>query len=120
MKIKDKIKIITQKVLPKKFLSNVIAGIAETKIKLVKNLLIKSAISIFKINMDEALTRDLSKYKTFNDFFTRQLKNGVRPIDERANSICSPADGVITEYGQIQSSQPVSYTHLTLPTIRMV
>ena len=105
MKIKDKIKIITQKVLPKKFLSNVIAGIAETKIKLVKNLLIKSAISIFKINMDEALTRDLSKYKTFNDFFTRQLKNGVRPIDERANSICSPADGVITEYGQIQSSQ---------------
>ena len=105
MKIKDKIKIITQKVLPKKFLSNVIAGIAETKIKLVKNLLIKSAISIFKINMDEALTGDLSKYKTFNDFFTRQLKNGVRPIDERANSICSPADGVITEYGQIQSSQ---------------
>ena len=74
MKIKDKIKIITQKVLPKKFLSNVIAGIAETKIKLVKNLLIKSAISIFKINMDEALTRDLSKYKTFNDFFYETIK----------------------------------------------
>ena len=105
MKFKDKIKIITQKVLPKRFLSNVIASMAETKIKLVKNLLIKSAISIFRINMDEALTRDLSKYETFNDFFTRQLKDGVRPIDERTNSICSPADGVITEHGQIQSSQ---------------
>ena len=105
MKFKDKIKIITQKVLPKRFLSNVIAGMAETKIKLVKNLLIKSAISIFRINMDEALTRDLSKYETFNDFFIRQLKDGVRPIDERTNSICSPADGVITEHGQIQSSQ---------------
>ena len=63
MKIKDKIKIITQKVLPKKFLSNVIAGIAETKIKLVKNLLIKSAISIFKINMDEALTGSFKNIK---------------------------------------------------------
>lgn len=105
MKFKDKIKIITQKVLPKRFLSNVIASMAETKIKLVKNLLIKSAISIFRINMYEAITRDLSKYETFNDFFTRQLKDGVRPIDERTNSICSPADGVITEHGQIQSSQ---------------
>ena len=105
MKFKEKIKIITQKVLPKRFLSNVIASMAETKIKLVKNLLIKSAISIFRINMDEALTMDLSKYETFNDFFTRQLKDGVRPIDERTNSICSPADGVITEHGQIQSSQ---------------
>ena len=46
---------------------------------------------------------DMSDYKTenwhsFNDFFTRKLRPGKRPIDERENSLISPCDGYLTVY----------------------
>lgn len=40
--------------------------------------------------------------KAFNDFFTRELKDDARLIDSRANGIVSPADGVISQLGQIR------------------
>ena len=38
--------------------------------------------------MEDAETDDIRHYKTFNDFFTRTLKNNARPIDEDPDSVC--------------------------------
>ncbi|MEN9671315.1 MAG: phosphatidylserine decarboxylase [Pseudomonadota bacterium] len=53
--------------------------------------------------MAEALNQDTSSYATFNDFFTRALKPGARPI-AKAALIC-PVDGAISQFGDIKQDQ---------------
>jgi phosphatidylserine decarboxylase len=54
---------------------------------------------IFGCNMVES-ERSFPDFTTFNDFFTRRLKVGARPIDPDAD-LCSPADGRVTALGRI-------------------
>jgi len=44
------------------------------------------------------------EFKNFNDFFTRKLKDNVRPIDSGLNIVVSPADGKILAYADIRNS----------------
>jgi phosphatidylserine decarboxylase len=51
--------------------------------------------------MDEAKVQDISAFKSFNDFFTRELKADARPLSTVTNAIVSPADGVVSQAGNI-------------------
>ncbi len=62
--------------------------------------LINNFIKTFNINTDEILEEDLSKYKTFNEFFIRKVKPETRPINLDCKAI-SPVDGTIGEAGVI-------------------
>ena len=62
--------------------------------------LIDNFIKTFNINTDEILEQDLSKYKTFNEFFIRKVKPELRPIDTKCKAI-SPVDGTVGEAGDI-------------------
>ena len=55
--------------------------------------------------MNEAGLEDIKEYKHFNDFFTRSLKAGTRPISE--SKIVSPVDGVVSQFGRIEGSMVV-------------
>ncbi|MCS5587649.1 MAG: archaetidylserine decarboxylase [Porticoccaceae bacterium] len=90
-----------QRLLPKHAVSRLIAKLAESKCRRLKNLLINRAIKTFDINMQEALSDDLDHYENFNAFFTRQLKPDARPLDSEDNSAVSPADGAISQAGKI-------------------
>ncbi len=57
----------------------------------------------YKVNMAEAANPDIASYASFNDFFTRPLKTGVRPI-AKAEFIC-PVDGAISQFGNIRKDQ---------------
>ena len=46
---------------------------------------------------DEA-EKPLDQYASFNEFFTRKLKAGKRPIDMHENALISPCDGYLTVY----------------------
>ena len=94
-----------QRALPKHALSRLIAKAAESKIPWLKNALINRAISAFNINMDEALSNDINDYENFNAFFTRALKEGVRPLNTDADSIACPADGAISQAGPISKNK---------------
>jgi phosphatidylserine decarboxylase len=94
-----------QRVLPKHFLSRLIARAAESKQPWLKNMLISRAIKAFNINMQEAASDNLDDYENFNAFFTRALKPGVRPIDKGQTSIVSPADGAISQAGPISKNR---------------
>jgi len=59
----------------------------------------------FDVDMKDAVEENLNHYATFNRFFTRALKPAARPIDDEANSICSPADGRISAIGDITSGR---------------
>jgi phosphatidylserine decarboxylase len=53
--------------------------------------------------MEEAASPDITSYACFNDFFTRPLKIGARPLAQ-ADFIC-PVDGVISQLGNIEKDQ---------------
>jgi phosphatidylserine decarboxylase len=45
------------------------------------------------------LDRPIEEFERFDDFFTRPLKTGARPVDDSADSVVSPVDGRISEIG---------------------
>ena len=57
----------------------------------------------YQVNMTEAANPDIASYKTFNEFFTRPLKTGARPIAQ-SDFIC-PVDGAISQFGAIEKDQ---------------
>lgn len=64
---------------------------------------IRRFIQRYNVNMAEAAEPDPAAYATFNAFFTRALKEGVRPLSA-ADWIC-PVDGAISQFGKIQGEQ---------------
>jgi len=64
-------------------------------------------VKLFNIDTTEAVQPDLSQYRKFNEFFTRELKPDVRPIDGDPRAICSPVDGRISQLGDIQATSIV-------------
>ena len=75
------------------------------KLTRIKSPLVPKAIQIFsnafKVNLDEAVNPDPKSYRTFNEFFTRELKPELRPIAN--NKIVSPVDGTISQFGDIKN-----------------
>jgi phosphatidylserine decarboxylase len=59
---------------------------------------------IYGIRLEDA-EKAAQEYKSLNDFFTRRLKPGLRPIDEDPTALISPVDGNITGIGEIRDGQ---------------
>lgn len=92
-----------QRVLPQHTLSRLGSLLAEAKTPWLKNLLIKQFIQTYSVNMDEAISDNLDDYEHFNAFFTRALKEKVRPIDQNETAIVCPADGAVSQLGPIEA-----------------
>ena len=97
--------VAAQRILPKHALSRMIGRVAESKRPWLKNILIKCAIAAFNINMQEAKSDNLDDYDSFNAFFTRALKDAARPIHTDNNSVVCPADGVVSQAGNISKNK---------------
>lgn len=94
--------IFIQYCCPQHLLSRLTGILAECRWKWFKNWAIKRLIRKYQVNLSEALSENIADYPTFNSFFTRQLKPELRPIASGAMEIASPADGCISQIGQIQ------------------
>ncbi|MCM3743571.1 archaetidylserine decarboxylase [Sporosarcina luteola] len=66
--------------------------------------LIKPFAKTYHINEEEA-EFPIDQYDSLQAYFTRNLKKGSRPIDRRPNTLISPVDGVVTEFGTIGMNQ---------------
>ena len=55
--------------------------------------------------MSEAQVEDLSAFAHFNDFFTRALKDGARPLDSTPGAVLCPADGAVSQLGKIEQGR---------------
>lgn len=97
----DKLKIGLQYWLPKHTLTRLVGKLAAAKAGKLTTAIIKLFIKQYKVNMNEALNPDPTSYSTFNDFFTRELKIGARPIAEGENILVHPADGSVSQFGPI-------------------
>lgn len=101
----DSIKIRLQYWLPKLALTRLAGWGAEKKAGWLTQLAVKAFARYYRVAMQEAQNPDLNSYATFNDFFTRPLRADVRPIAAAAHVLTLPADGVISQLGNIHDSQ---------------
>ncbi|WP_374020064.1 archaetidylserine decarboxylase [Paenibacillus thiaminolyticus] len=62
---------------------------------------IPSFAKTYNIQVDEA-EKPMSEYRTLNEFFTRRLKPGMRPLSVGDDILLSPVDSLITGMGPIQ------------------
>ena len=98
--MKDNLFVFMQYLIPQHSLSRLVGWFASTKIEWIKTTFITKFAAKYQVNMDEAQNSDLSSYASFNEFFTRPLKDGARPIADSA--LVSPADGAVSQLGKIE------------------
>jgi phosphatidylserine decarboxylase len=92
-----------QHVLPQHLLSRVLGFVAQTQFPPLKNFLIEKFIRQYQVDMNEAVHESADDYQHFNDFFTRELKPGLRPIKSDKRAITCPADGCVSQSGKIEN-----------------
>jgi phosphatidylserine decarboxylase len=97
----DRLFAALQYVLPKHLMSRVIYAIARSESAFVKNTFVRIFLNLFDINMAEAAQPDPFAYRTFNDFFTRALKPGARPVAIESEFLVSPVDGTVSQVGEL-------------------
>jgi len=102
-RLKQQLFIQAQKVVPQHRLSRVVGKIAASENPLVKIAVIAAFKTKYGIDMSIAEQTNALKFKSFNDFFTRGLRTGVRAVDADSTAIVSPADGAISQLGKIEN-----------------
>lgn len=103
IRMSDKRHVIIQHLLPKRAITEFGWYVANAKAGLITSAIIRWFVGKYGVNMDEAVNPDISSYASFNTFFTRPLRAGVRPL---ANStFISPVDGAISQLGHIEHDQ---------------
>lgn len=94
------LKVLSHRLTPKYLLTRLAGFLAARDLGKTTTFFINVFINKYKINMSEANQENPASYHTFNDFFTRTLKPGMRPIDENEASIVMPVDGTMAEFGE--------------------
>jgi len=105
MTIKEALTTLPQYILPHHFLSKVMSKFTHSEVKVWKNLMIRQIIKAYGVNMSEAKEQNINNFASFNHFFTRELKEEVRPITPIANAIACPADGAVSQAGLIEQGK---------------
>lgn len=99
----DRLFVSMQYVLPKKLLTQGAGTLASLRGGTLTTRFIAWFVRRYGVNMSEAANPDIASYPTFNEFFSRPLKAGARPLAQ-ADQIC-PVDGAISQFGPIRKDQ---------------
>jgi phosphatidylserine decarboxylase len=99
----DRLKVLPQYLLPKQALTQLAGFAASREGGSATHAAIRWFIKRYGVNMAEALHEPPEHYKSFNEFFTRPLKPGMRPLAD-ATWVC-PVDGAISQFGAIERDQ---------------
>ena len=101
--LSERLAVLSQYLLPKQALTALAGRFASARLGSVTTWAIKKFVARYQVNMAEAANPDPAAYPTFNEFFTRALRDGVRPLSD-APLIC-PVDGAISQFGAIEQDQ---------------
>jgi len=103
----DKVMTLPQYLIPQHGLSVLMHSLTRCQTVWFKNAFIRFITAKYKVNINEAAQTDLVNFNSFNAFFTRQLREGTRPLAEGDSVIASPVDGAISQIGAIEQGQIV-------------
>ncbi|MET0518453.1 MAG: archaetidylserine decarboxylase [Burkholderiaceae bacterium] len=99
----DRLAVLPQYLMPKQAMTRLAGRIASARMGGLTTAIIRRFVARYEVNMAEAAHPDIASYASFNEFFTRALKAGARPLAE-AELIC-PVDGAISQFGAIERDQ---------------
>ncbi len=92
-----------QYLLPKRLLTTFAGVVANWRGGAVTHAIIRKFVAHFGVDMTEAAQPSVDSYATFNDFFTRPLRTGARPMSQAA--LVCPVDAAISQFGPIEHDQ---------------
>jgi phosphatidylserine decarboxylase len=95
--------VLLQYVLPKQALTSLAGAIASARGGAATTRLIRWFVRRYGVEMGEAAEPDVTRYATFNEFFTRALAPGARPL--ATTELICPVDGAISQFGSIERDQ---------------
>jgi len=101
--VSDRRKVLPQYVLPKRGLTALAGRVASRERGTTTTRLVRWFVRKYGVDLGEAVESDPAAYASFNDFFTRALKPGARPIADAA--LVCPVDGTISQFGAIEHDQ---------------
>jgi phosphatidylserine decarboxylase len=99
----SRLSVTPQYLLPKRLLTQFAGLVASMRGGAFTHWIIRKFVAHYKVNMAEAAEPRIESYATFNDFFTRALREGVRPVAD-APFVC-PVDAAISQFGPIEHDQ---------------
>jgi phosphatidylserine decarboxylase len=98
--VSDRLAVLPQYLMPKQLLTVLAGKFASARLGGLTTAVIRRFVARYGVNMQEAENSDITSYASFNDFFTRPLCEGARPLAD-ADFIC-PVDGAISQFGAIE------------------
>ena len=101
--LSDRRKVLPQYLLPKRGLTAFAGRVASRERGATTTRLVRWFVRKYGVDMSEAANPDVTSFASFNDFFTRALKPGARPLAD-ADLVC-PVDGTISQFGAIEKDQ---------------
>jgi phosphatidylserine decarboxylase len=101
--LSDRLAVLPQYLLPKLALTRAFGAFASSEAGALTTAAINAFVRRYGVNMAEAADPAVASYRSFNQFFTRALKPGVRPLASSA-WLC-PVDGSISQFGAIERDQ---------------
>lgn len=103
--LRDKLLIGALGRVPKNALSRAVGAAAHANAPgLMRRGSVWAFARYYGLNMDEA-ERGLGEYDRVGALFTRRLKPGLRPIDQRPGVAVSPADGKLLNQGRVREGR---------------
>jgi phosphatidylserine decarboxylase len=99
----NRLAVAPQYLLPKRLLTQFAGMVADMRGGPLTRALIRKFVAHYKVNMEEAADPRIESYPTFNEFFTRALRPGARPISDAA--LVCPVDAAISQFGPIEHDQ---------------
>jgi phosphatidylserine decarboxylase len=94
-----------QYLLPQHGLSRLVLAATRVRARWFKNSTIRGFLKLYRVDLAEAAESDPYRYGSFNEFFTRALKAGARPIAADGDALVSPVDGCVSEAGKIDGDR---------------
>jgi len=101
--VSDRLAVLPQYLLPKQALTRLAGKLAGAEAGGLTTGVIRWFVGRYGVNMAEAANPDIASYASFNEFFTRPLREGARPL-ATTDFIC-PVDGAISQFGAIERDQ---------------
>ena len=99
----ERLAVAAQHLLPKQLLTQFAGVVARREDGALTTAIIRRFIRRYGVNMAEAANPDPASYASFNQFFTRPLKPGARPL-AAADLVC-PVDGAVSQFGAIDGER---------------
>lgn len=101
--VSDRLAVLPQYLIPKQALTALAGKLASAEAGSLTTSVIRWFVGRYNVNMAEAANPDIASYPSFNEFFTRPLAEGARPLAEA--DFLSPVDGAISQFGPIERDQ---------------